>query len=240
MYHKIASSIIALSFLVLVQSSDGVFRFLLAAMVIFTSAVLGYNYWYLKINNFFSFWTWVRPALFFIGLLAIYFVVPGSGIKGLFLIASVGLIYLFEVKLLVASEQLLFLETLVTYFGWALGIFAINFYILPKTYLILGAIALSTFFISRCSFEYIPQTEQKRNFYSWFLALCALEISWAMLFLPVHFTALSIILFNIFYVLWIIIYYHMLHNLTAQKVSFHLILASLIVILTLVSTPWRV
>ncbi len=239
MSHKIASSVIALAFLVLVQSFSDVYRFLLAAMVIYAAATLGYNYYYLKKNSFFTFWSWIRPALFFASLTAIYLVIPGVFIKGLFLIFSVAIIYLFELKIAVASEQLLFFETLIAYFGSCLGIFAVNFYLLPKTSLILLGIGLSTFFISRCSFEYISQTEQKRNFYSWFLALCAIELSWALLFLPFHFTALAIILFNIFYVLWIIIYYYLLNNLNSQKITFHMILASIIIFLTLVSTPWR-
>ncbi|GAC1412400.1 MAG: hypothetical protein NVSMB66_1330 [Candidatus Doudnabacteria bacterium] len=239
MSHKVFSSIIALAFLVLIQSFSGILRHLLLAMSIYVIVVLAYNYWYLKKQNFYVFWSWIRILFFIASMIGIYLVVPNSFSKGLFLVIAPFAIFFLEARLLIASEQVLFFETLISYFGLALGIFGDNYYLLPKSFVTLLLLGVITFLISRASFDYTPQNGQQKNFFSWFLTLCVLEISWALVFLPFHFTVLAIILFNIFYVLWIVIYYHLFNNLTVKKVAFHLILSTLLILLTLATTPWK-
>lgn len=239
MSHKVISSIIALGFLVLVQSFSHIFRYLLLVMVLYVGAVMAYNYWYLKKHNFYVFWSWIRLLFFFAAMIGIYFVIPASLFKGLFLITVPFTVFFLESRLLIASEQVLFFETLISYFGLALGIFGNNFYLLPKSFITLLLLGLMTFLITRASFDYTPANSQQKNFFSWFLAFCVLEISWALVFLPFHFTVLAVILFNVFYVLWIVIYYHLFHNLTVKKVSFHMILSTILILLTLISTPWK-
>ncbi len=240
MYHKVISSIIALAFLVLIQSFSGVFRFLLLAMAGYLLVVMAYNYWYLKSHNFYFFWSWIRPFFFFASMIGLYFVIPNNLFRGLFLIFAVGFIYFLEARLLVASEQVIFFETLISYFGLSIAIFGSNFYLLPKNFVTLLLLGLITFMISRASFDYVPQQNRQKNLFSWFLAFCMLETSWALVFLPFHFTALAVILFNVFYVLWIIIYYHLFHNLNAKKISFHVIFSAILIFLILISTPWRI
>ncbi len=239
MSHKVISSIIALLFLVLIQSFGGVFRFLLPVMALYTLGFLAYNYWYLKKNNVLNNWSLIRPVLFIFSMIGLFFVVPDGFLKGLFLIFSVVVIYFLEIGLLVVSEQVVFLETLVSYFALSLLIFGWNFYLLPKstfTLLFLGAI---TFLITRASFDYVPQSDQKKIFWAALITFCILEVSWALVFLPFHFTALAAILFNVFYVLWIVVYYYLFHNLNRQKISFHLIFSSILIILIILSTPWK-
>jgi hypothetical protein len=240
MRHKIVSSLIALGFLVLTQIFNKVFRFLLPVMLFYLAVVMAYNYWYLKKNNLYVFWSWVRPLFFLGAMLSIYFVVPTNLLRGVFLIFAVAFIYFLEVRVLIPSEQVLFFETLVSYFGLSMGIFGNNFYLLPKNFITLLLLGAVTYLISRSSFDYVPQSDQQKNFFSWFLAFCMLEISWALVFLPFHFTVLAVILFNIFYVLWIIIYYYLFHNLSVKKISFHMIFSTILILLTLIATPWKI
>jgi hypothetical protein len=240
MLHKVISSVIALAFLVLIQSFSHVFRFLLPVMALYLVIVMGYNYWYLKKHNFYFFWSWIRPLFFLTAMIGLYFVIPRNMFQGAFLIFAVAIIYFLEMRLLIASEQVLFFETLVTYFGLSLAVFGNNFYLMPKNFVTLLLLAVITFAISRASFDYVPQSNSQKNFFSWFLAFCILEVSWALVFLPFHFTALAVILLNIFYVLWIVIYYYLFHNLTVKKISFHVLFSAILILLILISTPWRI
>lgn len=239
MSHKVVSSIIALLFLVLIQSFGGVFRFLLPVMTLYVLGFLAYNYWYLKKNNVLNNWSLIRPMLFIFSMIGLFFVVPDGFLKGLFLIFSVIVIYFLEIGLLVVSEQVVFLETLVSYFALSMAIFAWNFYLLPKSTLTLLLLGAMTFLIARASLDYVPQSDQKKNFWAALITFCLLEVSWALVFLPFHFTALVVILFNVFYVLWIIIYFYLFHNLNRQKVSFHVIFSAILIVLTILSTPWK-
>jgi len=240
MSHKVISSIFALAFLVLIQSFSGVFRFLLPVMAGYAIVLMAYNRWYLKDHNFYSFWSWVRPLFFLASMIGLYFVIPNNLFRGLFLLFATGFIYFLESRLLIASEQVIFFETLVSYFGLSLAVFGGNFYLLPKNFITLLLLGLITFLITRASLDYVPQPDRQKNLFSWFIAFCMLETSWALVFLPFHFTALAVILFNIFYVLWIVCYYHLFHNLTAKKISFHVIFASVLIFLILIATPWRI
>lgn len=237
--HKLVSAVLALLFLILVQSFNGVFRFLLGAMFLYTAALMAYNYWYLHQHNFYTFWSFLRPLFFLGSIIGIYFVLPAGFIRGFFVIVATILIFVFELGLLSATEQVIFLETLFSYFGLVLAAFAYTFFLLPKSWIMLLVFFFLTFLVARASFEYIPQPAQKKNFFSWLIALAVLELSWTLLFIPLHFSVLAIILFNVFYLLWIIVYYYMFHNLTSKKVGFHLVFSAFLIILALISTPWR-
>lgn len=239
MSHKLISSIWALAFLVVIQVSSPVFRFMLPAMALYIAGLLAYNYWYLHKHNFFSFWSWLRPLFFLAAMVGLYMVIPANADRGFFLLAAIAMIYFLETYLLAASEQIVFLETLVAYFGLALGVFGLNFYLLPQNTWTLLLLALITFCITRASFDYIPQSRQNKNFFSLLIAFSVLELSWGLIFLPLHFTAMALILFNIYYVLWIVVYYYLFHNLNSKKITFHVIFAFIIIVLTFLVTPWK-
>lgn len=239
MSHKLVISLsLALAFLILVQTLDGIFRFLVPGLIIYLIAVMGYNYWYLKSKNFYTLWSWLRTLFFYLALIGIYFVIPNNFSNGLFLIFSVIAIFLVERNLLIASEQSLYLETLFSFFGISLAIFGLSNYLLPGNSSILILFTIVTFLISRSSLDYIPQTPQKKNFYSAIIALSVLETVWALIFSPLHFSINAIIIFNVFYVLWIIIYHYLFHNLSFKKISFHVIFSGMLILISLLSTPW--
>ncbi len=240
MSHKLISSIIALAFLVLIQISSAAFRFMLPTMVLFLAAVLGYNRWYLKQQALFTFWSWLRLLFFYCALIGIYFIIQAGVLRGLFLLAALAMIYFVEAWLAVPSEQIVFWQTLLAYFGLCLGVFGFNFYLLPRSTLTLFLLALMTFFVARCSFDYIPRDKSKKNFFAGLIALAILELSWGLVFLPIHYSVLALMLFNIFYVLWIIVYHHLFHNLTLKKITFHLIFSSVLIIIALIATPWHI
>lgn len=237
--HKFISVVFAVAFFILVQSFNGIFRFLLPAMLVYGAALLAYNLWYMRSKQFYTLWSWLRPLFFLMALLAIYFVLPANFSRGLFLALCVAFIYLMQQALLIASEQVTYLQTLLSFFGFSLAAFALNYFLLPQSPVILVLLSIAAFVVSRSSLDYVPALDVKKNFFSGVLALCVLEASWALIFLPLHFTAIAIILFNIFYVLWLVIYYHLFNNLSPKKISFHVIFSSIIIALALTTTPWK-
>ncbi len=239
MSHKRISAIFALALLILIQTTGGVFRFLCSALFIYAVALLSYNYVYLKKHGMFTSWSLVRILFFSASIVSLYFIVPEGFLRALFLIAAAGIFYVIELNLKVFSEQIVFLETLLAYFGLSLGIFAFSFYFLPNITSTLLALSVVTYFVSRASLDYIPQSSREKNFYSLLITLAQLEIGWGLLLLPLHFTALALVLFNCFYVLWIIVYHHLFKNLTSKKISFHITFSAIIILIIFLSTPWK-
>ena len=247
--HRIISSLFALAFLILVSSFDSVFRFLFAAMLVYGISLGVYNYWYLKRHNFFTIWSWLRPLFFLAATIGIYLAIPQNIFSVLFLLAASGFQFLVQYSLISASEQKIFYETLYTMFGFLLSLFAARFFIFPLQSEIVGipsnsflliVIFMSTFFVVRSSFDYIPVTNQKKLFFAWLLSLLMLEVAWAIAYLPLTYTALTIIVFNIFYGLWIVSYYHLYHNISPKKITFHFLFALFLILMTFLTTPWRI
>lgn len=239
MNHQKISLVFAIALFILVLATSGVFRFLFAAMILFCTALVIYNYLYLKRQNVFSVWNLVRILLFITAANALYFIFPGGFFRAVVLLIFAALFYFIELGIALSSEQIVFFETLLSYFGLSLGIFALSFYLLLKITWTLLALATLTYLIARGSLDYIPQPAAKKNFYAILIALAMLEISWGLLLLPLHFTAVALIAFNIFYVLWIITYYHLFNNLNKKKITFHLIFSTLIIFVLLLGTPWK-
>ena len=208
-------------------------------MLVYMLLMLAYNYWLLSKQNIFTFWTWVKPLFLLSGLLSVYFVLPGGFWSGLFLIFSIAVIYFVETNILLVSEQVNFLITLLSYFGISMALAAANFYFLQRGALALALLGAATFLIARSSFDYVPQPDQRKNFFSVFLALSLVELAWALGFLPFHYSIFSLVLLNVFYCLWILVYYHLFNNLSAKKVSFHILLSGIIIIIAFISTPWK-
>jgi hypothetical protein len=241
MRHKLISSILALLFLVLISSFRDVFRFLLAASVIYSAIFLAYNYWYLKSKSFYTFWSWLRPFFFLCTLLGLFLVVPSATLSsGLYLIIATLFLFIVELYLINASEQKVFFETLFSYFGLALTIFAFNFYFVPSNSLTLVLLFFTSYLVTRASLDYVPVPNPTKNFYAWLLALIMLEVAWSLIYLPLTFVTLSVIIFNIFYGFWIVIYHQLYHNLSLKKIVFHLVFALFIIIIAFLSTPWRI
>ncbi len=236
---KAAPVCFAILYAVFALVFSGVFRFYFAAMLLYLAAVMYYNFFYLRRRGLYTFWSWLRPLFFFASLAAIYFVLPSAGLRAVFLLLSALLIYFSEKSLHVISEQSVFLQTLFSYFGISLGIFALNFYFLPQTAVILLALLALTYLAGRSSFENVPQSPEKKNFYSALIAFGLTEIAWALMFLPLHFTVLAAIAFCAFYSLWMLSYYRLFNNLSGKKVSFYILFPAIIIAVIFISTPWR-
>jgi hypothetical protein len=236
MKHLVASALCAAVFFTVLVATNSIGLLLAAAaIVIVISAV--YNITYLWRNPFF-YWSVLRFALLQISIFLLALVSP-SALKVIILLACSLLAYFAQLTITAVSEQMLFLETLFTFFGFSMAIYAASFYFAPKSTEVLLAVFLSTALICRSSFDFIPRPSWEKSLYSILIGLCVAEIGWSLLLLPFHFTALGIIAFNAFYVIWILTYYHLYNNISSKKIGFHLLFSAVLIIAVLVVTPWK-
>jgi hypothetical protein len=240
MNHKLASGIFAVLFLATVQLTSGVFRFLLPAFIAYAALITWYSYRYLRARGVYTPWLLARAPLFVGALVCVYLLLPiASPVRSVYLICAAALLYVGEATIATVSEQANFFATLLTFFGLSLGLLAANFYMPNNTFTVLLLLGLATFAVCRASFEHVLQPSRVKDAYASLMVLCVVESAWCLALLPLHFTALAIVVLNIFYVLWILAYYHLFHNLTSKKVAFHVGFALVVVIAAFISTPWK-
>jgi hypothetical protein len=241
--HPIISAAISILFIVVVQlfaAPQPVFRFLLPAFIGYLAVVTGYNYVFLRREGHYNVWTLLRPLLFLLGWFGVYFIIPNEFWRGAYLLAGLPAIYLLERTLGNSGEQLLFNETLLMAFTGLFTVTALShYYLLPGTLYLLIVFAL-TVFIVRASYELTPQSRQMK----WICAIClgfvVAEVFWAASFLPLHYSAASLLIFNVFYCAWTLCYYFLYNHLTTKKIQFHVVLAVLFSVLIVTVTPWRI
>ena len=242
-YHKIISGVIAVVFVVVVQSFSTpfpIFRFLVPAFVVCTAAVQVYNYYYLKELQKKPFWTLVRLTLFFIAWFGLYSLVHVVLLRGIFLVFSVAVIYIFERILGNFGEHIVLGEVLLIAWAMLLVIFGLTDYLhLVAPYLVaIGFFAI--LLLVRSSLSFVPYGEMVKWVAALAIALFVTELEWAVSFLPFHYSALAMILFSMFYVLYSLYYYALFNTLTWKRAQFHIGLAAVLVFFTIISTPWKV
>ena len=208
--------------------------------MVYTAILMVYVYRYLRARSSYTLWLWMRIPITIAALLSVYLLLPiASPLRSLYLIAAAAMLYIAEVGISKISEQGNFMGTLGAYFGLCLGLFALNFYMPNNTFVVLLLLGVVTFMVCRSSFEYVPQPDRTKNIYAALTVLCVVELSWSLVLLPLHFTALALVAFNFFYVLWMLAYYHLFQNLTAKKAAFHISFAVAIAAVAVATTPWR-
>lgn len=252
-YHKLVSLLIGLLFLAVVQTFSKpvpVFRFLLAAFVIYVAAVAWYNKKYLQDSGRYTFWAIVRPMLLAFAGLGFFFFLPSEGLRDLFLLSSVALIFSFEVFLGNFSENFLVSEILVVAFGLFLTLFGLDFYFPGVSLAKFGQLSFqplyglgiffSVYLLSRSLYEYTPLETAQKNLSAAVMGLFSTQIFWALGFLPLHYTAAAFLLLNFLYACLMFHYYFLFNNLNLKKVYFHAGLFLVCAGLVMLTTPWKV
>lgn len=242
--HIIISAVIAISFLVITQifaSPLPVFRFLVPAFLAYVIAVAGYNRWYLqnKMEQW-NIWVWLRLPLFLFTWFGLFFLVPSGLGRGLFLLVSLPIIFFFESLVGNTGQQLGWNEFLLTLAALMLTLFGFSYYFQLPGVLYLLIVFVSVAVVVRSSLELVPHDPIVKWVASLALGLFATELFWTVSFLPLHYSALAIFTFNVLYVLWIIYYHYLYRTLTAKQVQFHLVLALILALVMLMSTPWSI
>ena len=241
--HNIISIIIGILFLVLLQffsTPYPIFRFLVPAFLIYVIAVSLYNRWYLRQIQKYNFWVVLRPLLLLLAGFGLFLLIPSAGLRSLFLIISVCLIFFVEFALGNFAENILINETLIIAFGFFITLTALNQYFPSLSFICLIGTFVLAALLARSFYEFIPQTPKTKIVASVVLGFFASQLFWALNFLPLHFSALAVILFNLYYFCLILNYYHFFQTLSLKKLQFHLALILVCSGAVLVATPWKI
>jgi hypothetical protein len=242
--HLIISALIAILFLVVIQlfaSPLPEFKLLLPSYAGYLLVVAIYNRWYLKkTQEVWNVWVWLRLLFFLITWFGLFFLVPSGLGRGLFLLVSMPIIFFFESLVGNMGQQLGWNEFLLTCAGLLISLFGLSYYFIFAGVLYLALVFVTVAILVRSSFELIPHPPIVRWVAALSLGLFATELFWAISFLPLHYTALAIFMFNVLYVLWIIYYHYLYRTLTSKQIQFHLVLAIVLALVMLVSTPWSI
>ena len=138
------------------------------------------------------------------------------------------------------AENILLNETLLIAFGLFLTCFAAYFYLPQYEPWYLAGVFLSAALLTRSFYEAVPKSDNVKLIGALAIGLFCSELYWALNFLHFHFSVLSLVLFNIFYLCLILNYYHLFHLLNFKKIQFHLLLIAICVLLVIFSTPWSI
>lgn len=242
-YHRIISAILSIAFLVVVQifaTPQPIFRYLIPAFVGLLAVFALYNWVYLRSEQKFNWWLWLRPLLFLVSWFGVFFIIPADWLRGLFLLVGLPLVYFIEATTSSVGQQLLFNEVLLTAFCFFMSAAAVVQYFPRFGLWYMVAVFAFTTLLSRASYEFTPLTPRNRWSSSLTIALFSTELFWALNFLPLHYSALAVILFNLFYLCWALYYYSVFNHITPKRVQFHLILAAVFIFVIVVVTPWRI
>ncbi len=241
-YHKFIAVGLSLVFLVIMQKFSvprPIFRFLVPALFLFLLLLTGYNRWYLKKIDKDTWWNLLRPILFFSSMFGLFLIIPGNFLRGLFLLAVIALGSIFEIFLGDFAENVALNETLVIAFGLFMSICAFALLYAPKFQtLYLGAIFLGTFLTT--FYEFLPQDSSSKLVSSLVISLFATQLFWALTFLPLHYSASALMLFNIFYFCLVLNYYQAFNILNLRKFQFHLGLMLVCSGFIFLLTPWKI
>ncbi len=241
--HLIISAVIAILFLVVLQLFAAplpVFRYLAPAFLVYLLMVAGYNRWYLRRQGQWNKWVWMRVLFFLLAWFGLFFLVPSGLGRGLFLLVSMPVIFFFESLVGNTGQQLGWNEFLLTCGALLLTLFGFSYYFILPGVLYLLIVFGTVSVLVRSSIELVPHPPLVRWVASLSLGLFATELFWAVSFLPLHYTALAIFTFNVLYVLWIIYYHYLYRTLTSKQIQFHLVLAIVLALVMLISTPWSI
>ena len=241
--HRIISAVIAILFLVVLQvfaSPQPKFRFLVPAFLIYLLVILIYNRWYLKHQDSFNVWLWLRLPLFICSWVGLFILLPSALGRGLFLLFSLPILFFFESLVGNTGQQLGWNEFLLTVAALLISIFGFSFYYVLPGVIYLALVFISVSVVVRSSLELVPHEPVVKWIASLSLGLFITELFWVISFLPLHYTALAIFTFNVLYVLWIIYYHYLYKTLTWKQIQFHLILAFALMLVMFISTPWSI
>jgi hypothetical protein len=241
--HNIVSVVLGLLFLALsylFNLENSRLYTVIAGFAGYLLIVSWYNYWYLKRRNQFTVWVFLRPILLILGAFLLLLIIPNVFLKGIFLLAIVLVIASVEMFLGNFAENVLLNETLIIVFAFFLSMFALREYF-PR-FQIWGVVGtfFSAFLATRCFYEFVPKPNQVKFLSATAIALFCSEIFWAMTLLPFHYSALAVILFNIFYFSVILNYYAFFQTLNIKKIYFHLALLVFTSAVILLFTPWKI
>ncbi|HMQ02041.1 MAG TPA: hypothetical protein PKD79_03165 [Candidatus Doudnabacteria bacterium] len=242
-YHKFVSAFFGIGFVAMLHFltvSGPVFRYLLGGLALYLTILTLYNWRYLLSQQAYTLWLLLRVPLFVFVWFGLLLIVPFGPVRTFLLLVGLILIFVFETLIANKGQQLGWNIFLISLAGLFLGLYGFHFYFPLSGLLYLGLIFLGTTMLVRVSVEAVPHSNQVKWFAALVLGLFAAQLFWITQFLPLHFSVLAIISFNVLYLLWTIYYHYLYQSLSRRQIQFHLLLVLILSGLILISTPWTI
>lgn len=241
--HKVVSWVASVAFIVIVQifaSPLPIFRFLLPAFISFLAALGLYNFFYLKKVNKANIWIWLRPVLFFLSWFGLYFIVPNDILRGLFLLIGLPTGYWIENLLGNNGQFIIFNRVVIISFAGIMTIEALSSYYLVHSLVYLLTVFVFLTLLVRSFYESTPHLPSVKWTGTLLVSLLSTELFWVLSFLPFHYSALALMLFNLFYLIWSLNYYSLFNILTTRKIQYQVLITFVFIVLIILLSPWRV
>jgi hypothetical protein len=122
--------------------------------------------------------------------------------------------------------------------GIFLGVWAADFYFSPGWWMIMALVFLFSFLLFALGFRAVPVSQSEKLLYALILALVMTEVSWTMLYWPLHFYPLTVAFVGVFYLTWMFTRLSLSRVLTIKKIIFHLVLFGIMELLALATAAW--
>lgn len=241
--HLIISIVTAVGFVISVQlfawPEPNLLR-LSAAFIVYLLAVSIYNRRYLMASGDFRFWIWLRIPLLLISWFGLFFLVPDHLARSIFLLFTVPIVFFFEYQLGYTGQQLSWNQFLLTLGAIVVSLFGLSFYFLLPGVFFMSLVFVSVTAAIRSSFELAPHESSVKWLASLSLGLFATELFWVTNFLPFHYSALAVTVMVALYTGWVLYYHYLYKTLTLKQIQFHILLATALIGIMLLSTPWGI
>ena len=181
----------------------------------------------------------VMPMLFLVGIFGT--VAATSLSLGIFFAIFASYLFYFYYRHFPSPIPLYIEQTFTLYGAFLLSVFlwSLNFFFTPPWW-ITSLLMLAGFFpLFLQAFYKMARQIREAVFDALVASLLMVEISWTVLFWPVHFFTAAVISFAIFYLLYMLSIQYFKGRLNRRKIYFQLSLISIVVFVTLISSSWQ-
>lgn len=212
---------------------------ILALFFLVTSCIYLFSISYKLSKN--PLWYILRTGLFTVSLFALMSLLPSTFFVNSYILASGILYFLFFFSVFGGSEEILRAQFISSFLFFSLSLngWLNHYYRLPITYFFLIAL-LGSFIIVRSCYESSHLREVEKNFQAFLISCIGIEVLWALSFLPLHFSVVSIIYCLSMFFFWNINMASLNGVLNNKKLIWETGLLVLFSIVSLIFTQWTV
>jgi len=218
--------------------SEGDLKNYLIFVLVSLVVILLANYFWLRRNERRAVFL-LLPALFSLGAFGILATVSGLGFKVIIALALALLFYFYQLRYPVShSTSLEEVFNLVTALVLLVFLWALSFFFNLSWWGLLMITFILFFLLFWQAFYKIGKQSTELSLWTLLSAILVVEVSWAVLYLPVHFLTSSVVVFSAFYLIYMFSRLYQKDKLSRDKIYFQLGLMGIVLLLSLVSSRW--
>lgn len=182
----------------------------------------------------------ILPVLFIIGLWGTAAATSSQAVKIFVMVSSVLFFYSYQIHL--PRRPSIFEEdffSLLSGFLLLIFVWSLNFFFTPPAWSVTLLIFALFFAFFWQVFHKLRPFPRESTLWALICSLILIEISWGLLFWPVHFLTAAVVNFSVFYLLYMLGRLYFYSRLTKKKVYFQAALILVVLVFSLLSSSWR-